>query len=108
LPALAQTAALSLALALALALLLAVALAVPVPLVAALLQPARNAAATTAATQPRATRIPAAHGTLPPVAVMPAACKTRGPPASPAPGEGHGAATRTWVSPGTRCGKPSG
>jgi hypothetical protein len=57
-------------------------------LVLALLQPARNAAATAPATQTRAAQTRAAHGTLHPPAVMPAACKTPVPAASPAPGEG--------------------
>jgi hypothetical protein len=81
--ALAEALAVALAVALAAA-LLAGALAGVVlagallALVLELVQPARNAVATT----------PAAHSTLHPLAVMPAACKTCGPAASPASGEG--------------------
>jgi hypothetical protein len=89
LPTLAQRAALLLAVGLAAALagaLLAGALLAGALLAAGLLpalvaappQPARNAAATA----------PAAHSILHPLAVMPAACKTTVPAASPAPGEG--------------------
>jgi hypothetical protein len=87
LPTLAQTAALLLAVAAALlagallgGALVADALVAGalLALVLELLQPARTAAATTAA----------AHSTLHPLAVMPAACKTPLRAASPAPGEG--------------------
>jgi hypothetical protein len=85
LPTLAQMAALLLAVALGAALLAAALLAgalvagallaagLLLALVLALLQPARNAAATAPATQTRA-----AHGTLHPLAVMPAACQDPG------------------------------
>ena len=86
---LAHTAALALALALALAAallagapagaLLAGALLALLVLLLVLLQPARNAVATTQA----------AHSTLHPLAIMTAACRTSGPAASPASGEGQ-------------------
>ena len=90
LPTLAQTAALPLAVALAAALLAgaleagaleagALEAGALLALVLALLHPARNAAATAQA----------AHNALHPLAVMPAACKTPVPAASPAPGEGN-------------------
>jgi hypothetical protein len=92
---LAHTAALALALALAAALLAGALLAgvllagVLLALVLVLLQPARNAVATTQA----------AHSTLHPLAIMTAACKTIGPAASPASGEGQRGAQgshETW------------